>query len=156
MNVNYFTPTVMIRKLESLLLGRHIAVVVSMMAIIEGGIHVASYSASKHALYGYLASLRQEYKKFGKNISVSIGCPYAINTTMFKGFKTKLDYVVRILDETYCAHRLVKEFVERKDVCFMYLYEALFFRLLSFMPTQLIDFAAVHLDVSRYTPNKNQ
>jgi len=108
MNVNYFTPTVMIRELEPLLLGQHIAVVVSMMAIIEGGIHVSSYSASKHALYGYLCSMRQEYQKFGKNITLSIGCPYAINTTMFKGFKTKLDFIVRVLDETYVGKRLVE------------------------------------------------
>ena len=98
MNVNYFTPTVMIKRLEPLLLGNHISVVVSMMAVITGGLQVSSYSASKHALYGYLSSLRQEYKKYGKNISLSIGCPYAINTTMFKGFKTQLDALVRVLD----------------------------------------------------------
>jgi short-subunit dehydrogenase len=121
-----------------------------MMAIIEGGIHVASYSASKHALYGYLASMRQEYQKFGKNITLSIGCPYAINTTMFKGFKTKLDFFVRVLDEKYVGERLVREFVSRKEVCMMYLYEAFMFRILSFMPSQVVDFAAKTLDVSKY------
>ena len=98
MNVNYFTPTIMIKRLEPILIGNHIAVVASMMAIISGGVNVSSYSASKHAIYGYLCSLRQEYKKFGKNITLSIGCPYAINTTMFKGFRTKLDLIVRVLD----------------------------------------------------------
>ena len=150
MNVNYFTPTVMIKRLEPLLIGNHVSVVVSMMAIINGGLLVSSYSASKHALYGYLCSLRQEYKKFGKNISLSIGCPYAINTTMFQGFRTKLDMVVRVLDEKYVAQRLVKEFVERKEECFMYIHQAYVFKLFSMLPNQVIDFLSVKLDVSRY------
>jgi hypothetical protein len=33
---------------------------------------------------------------------------------MFHGFKTKLDFVCKILDENYVGKRLVKEFVERK------------------------------------------
>lgn len=45
--------------------------------------------SSKHAIYGYMNTLRMELKKAKKNITVSIGCPYAINTTMFQGFKTK-------------------------------------------------------------------
>ena len=115
MNVNYFTPTNMIKKLEPLLLGNHVSVVVSMVAIINGGINVSSYVASKHALYGYLCSLRQEYKKVGKNITLSMGCPYAINTTMFQGFKTKLDLLMPVLDEQYVGKRLVKEFIEKKE-----------------------------------------
>ena len=84
------------------------AVVASMAAIIDGGIKVSSYTASKHASYSYLTSLRQEYKKFNKDITLSIGCPYAINTTLFTGFKTKLDFVFRMLDQTYCGKRLVR------------------------------------------------
>lgn len=59
MKVNYFTPTLMVKKLEPLLMNNHVAVTVSMVAIIHGGVDVATYSASKHALYGYLSSLRQ-------------------------------------------------------------------------------------------------
>lgn len=98
MKVNYFTPTVMIKKLEPLLIGGHISVTASIVAIISGGAKVASYTASKHALFGYLSSLRQEYKKTGKNITVSMGCPYYINTTLFQGFRTRLDFLFRGLD----------------------------------------------------------
>lgn len=59
MRVNYFTPCQMIKKLEPLLEGGHVAVVASMVAIISGGLNMSAYTASKHALFGYLSSLRQ-------------------------------------------------------------------------------------------------
>ena len=80
-----------------------------------------------------------------------MGCPYAINTTMFKGFRTKLDLIVRVLDEEYVGKRLVKEFVERKEECWMYTHQAFVFKLFSFLPNQIIDFLSVHFDVSRYS-----
>ena len=112
MRVNYFTPTVMIKRLEHLL--SHISVVGSMTALLTGGINVSIYSSSKHAIVSYLSSLRQEYKKDKKGITVSIGCPYAINTTMLQGFRTRLDFLFRILDQKYVGKRLVKEFIEKK------------------------------------------
>ena len=63
------------------------AVVSSMAAIASGGINFGTYGASKGALFHYISSLRQEYKKDKKNITVSLACPYAINTGMFHGFK---------------------------------------------------------------------
>jgi short-subunit dehydrogenase len=106
MRVNYFTPTIMIKRLEGLL--SHIAVTGSMTALITGGTNVSIYASSKHALVSYLSSLRQEFKKEKKNITVSIGCPYAINTTMLEGFKTRLDFLFRVLDPKYVGKRLIK------------------------------------------------
>jgi len=57
MRVNYFTPVEMIRQLDGHI--EHVAVVASMAAIISGGIGVSTYTASKHAIFGYLSSLRQ-------------------------------------------------------------------------------------------------
>jgi short-subunit dehydrogenase len=106
MRVNYFTPTIMIKRLEGLL--SHIAVTGSMVALMAGGTNVSIYASSKHALVSYLSSLRQEYKKDKKNITVSIGCPYAINTTMLEGYKTRIDFIFRILDAGYVGKRLIK------------------------------------------------
>lgn len=64
-----------------------------------------------------------------------MGCPYAINTTMFKGFKTKLDQVIRLLDEEYVGKRLTKEFVEKKEVCYIYQHQSIFFKLMDFLPS---------------------
>ena len=114
MRVNYFTPTRMIRELEPLLIGQHIAVTASIGALIDGGVKGSSYMASKHALLSYLSSLRQEYIKYKKDITVSIGCPYVINTTMAQGYKTKMDFLLPALDQKYVAQTLISEFVARK------------------------------------------
>lgn len=108
MTVNYFTPVQMIHGLESNLLGGHIAVVSSMVTITSGGLNYSTYGASKRAIYHYICSLRQEFKKDKKPITVSIACPYAINTTMFTGFTTLMDILVPVLDEKYVGKRLVK------------------------------------------------
>lgn len=98
MKVNYFTPIQIIHGLESKLVGGHVAVVSSMAAIASGGVNFGTYGASKGAIYHYISSLRQEYKKDKKNITVSLACPYAINTGMFHGFKMVIEPIVPILD----------------------------------------------------------
>jgi hypothetical protein len=40
-------------------------------------------------------------------VTISIGCPYAINTGFFDGFKTKLNLILPMLDEKVVAERLV-------------------------------------------------
>lgn len=50
----------------------------------------SAYLASKHAIYGYVHCLRQDLIAAKNPTTISIGCPYAINTTMFTGIKTKL------------------------------------------------------------------
>lgn len=37
-----------------------------------------------------------------------MGCPYLIKTGMFDGFKTRLDFLFRLLEPKYVAKRLVK------------------------------------------------
>lgn len=67
---------------------------------------------------------------------------------MLQGFKTRLDFFFRILDQEYVGQRLVKEFVQKKEVCYIYEYEALLFRLIAMMPTSLVDFCAIKMDIS--------
>lgn len=78
------------------------------------GVSLSSYVSSKHAIFGYFNVMRQELKKFNKNITLSIACPYAINTTLFQGFKSKVDKFLPVLDENYVGIRLVREFVAKK------------------------------------------
>jgi all-trans-retinol dehydrogenase (NAD+) len=98
MKINYFTPIEMIHGLESKLKGGHVAVVSSLVAFSSGGIYFGTYGASKGAIWHYLSSLRQEYKKYKKNISISIACPYAINTGMFHGIKMAFEFLIPVLD----------------------------------------------------------
>ena len=108
MKINYFTPTYLINQFENLLVGGHIAAVCSIVQLASGSLHFSTYGASKAAIYHYLSSLRQQYKNEKKNITVSIACPFAINTGMFTGFKIMIEIFVPMLDEKYVAKRLVK------------------------------------------------
>lgn len=114
MQVNYFTPVALIQGLEEELEGSHVAVVASMVAIISGGINYSTYAASKNAMMAYLTCRRQESIRDNRRTTYSIGCPYAINTTMFSGFQTRIDWVLRVLREDYVGKRLAREFVARK------------------------------------------
>lgn len=52
---------------------------------------LSDYAASKFAEVGFTESLRRELKKFGyQDISVTVVCPYYINTGMFKGSRPLL------------------------------------------------------------------
>lgn len=44
----------------------------------------------------------------GKNVSISMACPYLIRTGMIEGFKTRLDFLFLTLDTEYVAKRLIK------------------------------------------------
>lgn len=83
--------------------------------------------------------MRQELKKYNKQISISIGCPYATNTTLFTGFKTKIDKIFPILDEKYVGHRLLNDFIDRKEVCYVGRKHALVPKLMKFFPTFIHD-----------------
>jgi all-trans-retinol dehydrogenase (NAD+) len=146
----------MIHALEPQLEGGHVAVVSSMFSLASGGINYSTYAASKGAIYHYVSSLRQEYKKDGRNITVSLACPYAINTGMFHGFSMAIEYVVPVLDEAYVGRRMVREFVGRKEVCFMYQYAGWVLRLLEMMPSQVYDWMWIHLDSSNYAAIKGR
>ena len=106
--------------------------------------------ASKHAIYAYVHCLRQDLLAENNPTTVSIGCPYAINTTMFQGVKTKLDKILPILDEKYVAKRLVKEFVNKKEVCYIQRRHTIIINLLKFLPTFVNDWLQINMDESKF------
>jgi len=121
MNVNFNSAVKFINSLLPYLETGHIAVTASVASICDGGTTIASigplmaaYTASKHALFGYLSSMRQELKRLKKKTTISISCPYAINTGMFDGYATKTDKLLPILDEKYVADRLIREYLAKK------------------------------------------
>ncbi len=59
-----------------------------------------------------------------------------------------------ILDQRYVGKRLVKEFINRKEMCYIYEFEALLFKFIMFMPSCIQDFCATKLDVSQLQPSK--
>jgi all-trans-retinol dehydrogenase (NAD+) len=115
--------------------GGHIGVVASMIALVQGGVDVSTYGSTKAALYSYVNSFRQELIAENRNVTISMGCPYMIRTGMFLGFKTKLDFLFRPLEPDYVGKRLIKEFIQKKQVCHLYLYEAVLFKLFNLFPS---------------------
>ena len=60
--------------------------------------------------------------------------------------------MIPILDEKYVGKRLVKEFVQKKEICFIYQYEAILFRVFDWLPSGLIDWIQAHLVISDFKP----
>jgi all-trans-retinol dehydrogenase (NAD+) len=56
--------------------------IASVASIIRGN-KVASYVASKAAIYAFFNSVRLELLDLRPNITMSLVCPYAIDTGMF-------------------------------------------------------------------------
>lgn len=75
---------------------------------------------------------------------------------MFHGFQMMLEYVVPILDEVYVGKRMVKEFVNKKEVCFIYQYAGWLLRIVEMMPSQFIDWTWIYFDNSNYSAIKDR
>lgn len=80
----------------------HIVNVASSVAVTPG-IKVSEYVGSKHAIYGFHECLRNELRFNKQNIYTTIICPFVVNTGMFKGFKTTMEFLFPVLDERYVA-----------------------------------------------------
>lgn len=74
---------------------------------------------------------------------------------MFKGTKTKLDWFLPILDENYVARRLVKEFISKKEVCFIQRRHVIILNIVKCLPTFVYDWLQVNLDDSQFN-QRNQ
>ncbi len=84
MDVNYFAPVIMTKKILQSMIdngGGTIAVTTSIAGKFGFPLR-SSYSASKHALYGYFESLHAEY--YDKNIRVCFICPGRVQTNISK------------------------------------------------------------------------
>ncbi|MEW5735214.1 MAG: SDR family oxidoreductase [Thermodesulfobacteriota bacterium] len=116
-----------------------------------GWVGVASlsdYCASKFANVGFQEAIRQELRKEGiKGVSTTLVCPYFIDTGMFKGVKTRFNFLLPILNENKVAENVVKAVKkDRKLICLPpFIYTVPFFRLI---PTTVMDVAAEFLGVS--------
>jgi all-trans-retinol dehydrogenase (NAD+) len=68
---------------------------------------LTDYSASKWAAVAFDESLRVELKKAGSRVQTTVVCPYYINTGMFTGVKSRVPWLLPILDEDTVAERVV-------------------------------------------------
>lgn len=73
---------------------------------------------------------------------------------MFEGFKTKLDKFLPVLEEKYVAERLIREFINKKEVCFIGRRHGLIVKLSKFLPTFFQDWVIINMDQSDFSKKK--
>lgn len=116
MNVNYFAPVVITKRLLPKFLeqGHGRFVVISSLSAKYGVPKLAPYSASKHALEGFFESLRTE--TFEQNIDINIVVPGIIKTRIMINAETgdggKYGKMGKTYDHAYSAERAAIDIVE--------------------------------------------
>jgi all-trans-retinol dehydrogenase (NAD+) len=84
----------------------HIVNVASASALV-GVAQLSDYAASKWATMGFDESLRAELKQVSPGVRTTVVCPYYINTGMFKGVKSRVPWLLPILEADHVAERVV-------------------------------------------------
>ncbi|CAD8105057.1 unnamed protein product [Paramecium sonneborni] len=140
--VNYFAPVLLtkllIPKMEAQKFG-HIVNIGSVLSIITG-LKVVAYCASKHALLGFHNSLRVELKLKKSPVKCTFIAPWAINTGMFQGVKSKIDFLLPQLKEERVAIEIIDAIENQKDVHSIPSFYWLLSNLVRFLPHPIADF----------------
>ncbi|CAD8089821.1 unnamed protein product [Paramecium primaurelia] len=143
--VNYLAPVLLtkllIPKMEAQKFG-HIVNIGSVLSIITG-LKVAAYCASKHALLGFHNSLRVELKLKKSPVKCTFIAPWAINTGMFKGVKSKIDFLLPELKEERVAIEIIDAIENQKDVHSIPSFYWLLSNLVRFLPHPIADFIVI-------------
>ena len=85
----------------------HIVTIASAGGLI-GVPKMTDYSASKFAAVGFDDSLRVELKRLGyRNIRTTLVCPYYINTGMFDGVKTRVPWLLPIMEPEDAVNKII-------------------------------------------------
>jgi all-trans-retinol dehydrogenase (NAD+) len=92
--------------------GRGHVVTLASAAGLVGVVRQTDYSASKHAAVGFAESLRYELRRYAPQVHTTLVCPFYINTGMFDGAKSRLPWLLPILDESKVVAKIIKA-VER-------------------------------------------
>ena len=79
--------------------GKGHVVTVASAAGLVGVVRQTDYSASKHAAIGFAESLRFELRRYAPALRTTLVCPFYINTGMFDGAKSRVPWLLPILDE---------------------------------------------------------
>ncbi|NXQ24391.1 RDHE2 dehydrogenase, partial [Alaudala cheleensis] len=102
-----------------------------------GANQVSDYCASKFAAIGFAESIDMEMRALKKTgVKTTIVCPFAINTGMFDGVKSKWPRVLPVLDPEYVAERIISAVRQNQEMLFIprIIYVLYFFK--SFLPVK--------------------
>ncbi|HSP38674.1 MAG TPA: SDR family oxidoreductase [Frankiaceae bacterium] len=84
-----------------------------------GVVRQVDYSATKHAAVGFAESLRVELHRYAPDLKTTLVCPYYINTGMFDGVKSKVGWLLPILEEQDVANKVISAVERDKYELFM-------------------------------------
>jgi len=123
----------------------HIVTIASVMGYI-GSARLSEYCASKHAVMGFESSMRLELARLGASgIYTTVVCPYAIQTGMFQGIQTKLNWIFPQLEPSYVANQVVKAVRQRRLMLILPTLTGLVLPVMKMVPVALFDWTAVLL-----------
>jgi all-trans-retinol dehydrogenase (NAD+) len=96
----------------------HIVTIASAAGLL-GVVRQVDYSATKHAAVGFAESLRVELHRYAPELRTTLVCPYYINTGMFDGVKSKVGWLLPILEEEDVASKVISAVERDKYELFM-------------------------------------
>jgi all-trans-retinol dehydrogenase (NAD+) len=116
-------------------------VTISSAAGLIGVKGLADYSASKFAAFGLDESLRMELRRLKSGIKTTVVCPFFIDTGMFRGVKTRVPFLLPILEPSRVVRRIVRAVLKnrRRLVLPRFIYSIYILRLL---PVPVLDAVA--------------
>lgn len=82
-------------------------VTIASAAGLVGVARQTDYSASKHAAVGFDESLRAELRAAGSHVKTMVVCPYYIDTGMFAGVRSRVPWLLPILEEQKVAEAVL-------------------------------------------------
>jgi all-trans-retinol dehydrogenase (NAD+) len=84
----------------------HVVTIASAAGLV-GTSRLTDYCASKHAAVGFDESLRLELKRQGSKVLTTVVCPFYISTGMFAGVRTRIPWLLPILEPEYVVDRIL-------------------------------------------------
>ena len=72
-----------------------------------GTTRMTDYAGSKHAVVGFNEALRAELRVRRSQVNTLVVCPFYIDTGMFDGVRTRVPWLLPILDEADVARRVL-------------------------------------------------
>lgn len=100
---------------------------------------MVDYCASKFGAVGFDEALRLELKAQGSKIATTCVCPTFIDTGMFKGAKTKYEFLIPILQQDWVAKRIVTAIRQNEPLLFMPFISSTGYITRALLPTYFLD-----------------
>ena len=130
----------------------HIVTIASAAGLL-GVVRQVDYCATKHAAVGFAESLRVELHRYAPDLRTTLVCPYYINTGMFDGVKSKVGWLLPILEEQDVADKVISAVERDKPELFMP-WSVATLPFLRGLPSKLfdraMDFLGVHASMDEF------